>query len=761
MLSTTLWATLLTTLLTTLCATLLIACWTGSAQAAAPPPYPILFVTQVPLHTDVAARLSAFANHQGGAAQAPRGGDLMLRYPDGTLRALTREAGFGNSGWQADGAIAVREPAAHRSGQRALLSMLVGAPTGPGQALPFWQLYEVRGLARGHRAVLTRLAGQPARCNNLSPLYASDDQVLFTSDCPRDDPLAGSHPASHPASHLYPPLDEYEATPTTSGIWKLDPATSRMRMLNHAVSGAFTPILDSYGRVVFTRWDHQQQDQLAQRDRDAARNGVALPFKSFNYAGEGAGAAALPGRDEAFPESRSGSSGPYGQVSAFVTNFFTLWQMEEDGRNEETLNHVGQHELAFGYLTPTFRDDPALSNRTIDRLHANRLALRREGGLFHAREDVRQRGSFIATAARESTTSAATFTTGQLVRLSGAPDLNGERMTLTALTAGDAGDALPGGRYRNPVPLADGRLLASHTSAERPPEEGASLPDLRLRWLQRGSGSNSGGSRGGRNSLSSSGAGLYRAGAALTPGIAAAVRWWTPAGPQRHDGLLWELDAVELRPQPPLAAARHVAGFEAPERAVLREERVDAAALRAWLTQRDLALIVTRDQTSRDRADLQQPFNLQVPGGLQTLSKAAPAARRYQIAHFQLFQADAVRAYPGRSGRRVLAQPLHDGAALAANPANSGGPAGSVKIAKDGSTAAFVPARRALTWQSVDPAGNPVVRERNWITFQAGEMRTCASCHGTNTVNQAGLAAPTNKPEALRELLRHWKTLQP
>ena len=70
-----------------------------------------------------------------------------------------------------------------------------------------------------------------------------------------------------------------------------------------------------------------------------------------------------------------------------------------------------------------------------------------------------------------------------------------------------------------------------------------------------------------------------------------------------------------------------------------------------------------------------------------------------------------------------------------------------------------MPARRALTWQTTDRAGTPIVRERNWITFQAGEMRTCASCHGTNTANQAGLAAPSNKPQALRELLKYWKTL--
>jgi hypothetical protein len=700
------------------------------AHAGAPLTYPVLFATQVPLRTDNAARLSAFANHLTAPDQAPRGGDLMIIYPDGSLRNLTREAGFGNPGQQANQAIAVREPAVHASGQRALFSMLVGSPSGPRQRASVWQLYEVRGLARGQAAVIKRIDGQPAGYNNVSPLYGSDGQILFTSDRPRDG-----------AAHLYPALDEYEATATTTGIWKLDPASGALRILNHAVSGAFTPILDSYGRVVFTRWDHQQQDQLAQRDRDAARNGVALPFKSINYAGEGAGAKVLPGRDEAFPESRSGSRGPYGEVSAFATNFFTLWQMEQDGRNEETLNHVGQHELAFGFLTPSFKDDPALSNRTVDSFHSNRLALRREGGLFQAREAPTAPGSYIATAARESTGSAATFTTGQLVRLAGAPELNGERMTITALTAGDAADALPGGRYRNPVPLADGRLIASHTSAVRPPEEGTGLPDLRLRWLDKEN------------------TGLYRAGAALTPGIRAAVRWWSPAGPQAFDGLLWELDAVEVRPLTHKIPLRHVAGFEPPELAVLREERVDAATLQAWLVRRDLALIVTRDQTSRDRADLQQPFNLRVPNGKVTKSKAAPAAKTYDIAHFQLFQADAVRAYPGRPGRRVLAQPLHDGAAIAANPPNPAGPSGSVKIASDGSTAAFVPARRALTWQSTDPAGTPIVRERNWITFQAGEMRTCASCHGTNTVNQAGLAAPMNRSEALRELLRYWKTL--
>ncbi|WLI88982.1 hypothetical protein Q4S45_20105 [Massilia sp. R2A-15] len=674
-----------------------------TAVAAAPvTPYPILFVTQVPLHTDVAARLSAFGNHMGGVTQAPRGGGLMLRYPDGTLRNLTREAGFDDA--------AVREPAVHPGGERAVFSMLAGAAPNA-----VWQLYEVRGLAKGQRASIARVARQPAGYNNVAPLYASGDAMLFASDRPRDG-----------AAHLYPQLDEYEATPTVTGIWRLDPASGALRILNHAPSGAFTPILDSYGRVLFTRWDHLQQDQLAERDRDASRNGVAPPFRSFNYAAEDARAPKLDSRAEPFPESRSGSTGPYGAVSGFITNFFTIWSMNEDGSNEETLNHVGQHELAFGFLTPSFRDDPNLSNHTVDTHHANRLAIRREGGLFHLREDPRRRGSYIATAARES----GSFTTGPLVRLSGAPALNGDQMTVTALTAMDAGDAMAGGRFRNPLPLSNGVLVASHTSAERAPEEGAGLPDLRLRVLARGSD------------------GKYRAGAPLTAGIRA-----DGTGPQSYRGVLWELDAVEVRPR--LSPPRRAAAFEAPERAVLAEERVSEAALRDWLVRRDLALVVTRDQTSRDRADLQQPFNLRVPGGVKTVSKAMPGGKVYDIAHFQLFQGDQLRAYPGRAGRRVIAQPLHDGA----NPPNPQGPAGSVRIAADGSTAAFVPARRALTWQTTDRAGTPVVRERNWITFQAGEMRTCASCHGTNTANQAGLGAPSNKPQALRELLKYWKTL--
>ena len=105
----------------------------------------------------------------------------------------------------------------------------------------------------------------------------------------------------------------------------------------------------------------------------------------------------------------------------------------------------------------------------------------------------------------------------------------------------------------------------------------------------------------------------------------------------------------------------------------------------------------------------------------------------------------------------MLAQHLHDANAVGANPPNPGGPQATVRVAADGSVAAFVPARRALSWQLLDPDGTPVVRERNWLSFQPGEIRVCTSCHGMSQFDQAGQLPPTNPPLALRDLLEYWQ----
>jgi hypothetical protein len=59
-----------------------------------------------------------------------------------------------------------------------------------------------------------------------------------------------------------------------------------------------------------------------------------------------------------------------------------------------------------------------------------------------------------------------------------------------------------------------------------------------------------------------------------------------------------------------------------------------------------------------------------------------------------------------------------------------------------------------------DPTGNPIVRERYWITFQAGEVRACTNCHGVNKLDVFNKTVPTNDPEALIDLLDWWKANQ-
>jgi len=84
--------------------------------------------------------------------------------------------------------------------------------------------------------------------------------------------------------------------------------------------------------------------------------------------------------------------------------------------------------------------------------------------------------------------------------------------------------------------------------------------------------------------------------------------------------------------------------------------------------------------------------------------------------------------------------------------------ASSVRIGPDGSTAALVPASRAMSWQLTDTNGIGVVRERYWLTFAPGEIRSCTSCHGINSASQANQPTPTNTPLALINLLNYWKT---
>jgi hypothetical protein len=680
---------------------------------------PILFVAQVPTTSYFGGRMSTFGNHQA-TGNVQRGGDLYIRYPDGSLRNLTKEAGFGSDGLQGANAIAAREPSVHWSGNKAVFSMVVGAPSRY-QISPFyWQIYEISGLGKTETVSIKIVSTQPKNFNNVSPIYGTDDRIIFTSDRPRNGDRA-----------LYPQLDEYESTPTNTGIWSLNAATGDLRILSHSVSGAFSPTIDSFGRVVYSRWDHLQQDQQADLDRAKAER----RFGSFDFASESPTAAKLPIGPEFFPETRAMSNTPYGPVNSFNYNLFSPWQINEDGTDEEALNHVGRQEYNFGFLMRSFVNDPSLKDVTANLFGANKRALRGDGGLFHMREDPTTPGRYYAIYAEEF----GTMTSDQIMSFNAAPSVNPEDFQLTDVTFPNmrSAEGVIGGRYRNPLPLTSGTLIASHTPVALP--NAADMKEFRLREVV------------------SSAKRYAEAGAFLTQGISKSVSYYDPNTLVTYTGPLWEIEPVEVvaRQRP---ATRSAPALETPESSIFRSEQVNENDFRNWLKTNELALIVTRNQTSRDRADLSQPSNLAVPAGVRTLSATNPGPT-YNISHYQIFQADQTRGYEGKEGRRPIATPLHD--PKARNMANPGGPTGSVKIASDGSTAAFVPARRALTWQTTDPNGEAIVRERVWITFQPGEVRVCASCHGVNKKDQAGNPPPENPPEALRTLLRYWKTLAP
>jgi Hydrazine synthase alpha subunit middle domain/WD40-like Beta Propeller Repeat len=698
---------------------LLGLCAGAAAQSL---PNPILFVTQFPVSDDFATIGAVFANHRGGADLVGRGGDLYIRYTDGSLRNLTLEAGFGNAGPQRGNAIAVRDPAVSWDGTRAVFSMVVGAPPQQFQWIDsYWQLYEVTGFGQGQTLSIVKVANQPASRNNINPVYLSDGSILFSSDRTRNG-----------AAHLYPQLDEYESTPTPTGLWRLQPASGRLELLQVSPSGAFNPIVDSFGRVVFSRWDHLQRDQ---QNDDAGSS-------AFNWSSEAANSVVTADRSEVFPEPRIAAQGS--NVYGYTINHFFPWMINQDGTEEETLNHVGRHEL-HSYFNRSI-NDPALSEFSAP---GNRQSIL---NFLQLREDPTTPGRYYGIDAPEFYTHAS----GQLVRIDAAPSTNPNLVGATWLNPRSNVNFSPDydpqpqpgdftGRFRNPLPLSNGQVIAAHATEWREAGNDGTRANPLPRYQFR------------LKALVAAPGNQLVAGANLTPGISKSVSYWDPDVEVSYNGPMWELSPVEVRAR----AVPPVTGFQlrAPEQAAFSAENVNVEAFRDYLRANGLALLVVRNATTRDRADKQQPYNLRVPGGTQTIGSGG---QLYDIAHMQFFQADQIRGMSAGGGRRALAQPLHDGPAVHANGPNAAGPVGSTAIASDGSVAAFVPAQRALAWHSTTPAGVPVVRERYWISFQPGEIRACDGCHGVNQQNQANPSAPAavNTPQALRQLLARWRDRQ-
>jgi hypothetical protein len=258
--------------------------------------------------------------------------------------------------------------------------------------------------------------------------------------------------------YLYPQLDEYESAPTPTGLWKLNPQTGELALMQHAVSGSGWPIIDSYGRVVFTRWDHLLRDQ--QNDPDAATD-----YGTFNYDGEGPDSVPTASREEVFPEPRYVSTPNLTGIQPLAFNLFGPWQIFQDGTGEETLGHVGRHELQ-NYFDRTFNTDPNLEEFFfIPALRTNQYPIR---NLMQLREDRLQAGRYIAVDAPEFGSHAA----GQIVRINAPQGLNAadvqmDWLTPTATAGFDTNDPENSGHYRNPIVLSDGRIVVVHA-----PEKG-------------------------------------------------------------------------------------------------------------------------------------------------------------------------------------------------------------------------------------------------------------------------------------------------
>ena len=623
---------------------------------------------------------------------------------------------------QGANAIAVRDPAVHFNGQKAVFSMVIGAPLSQYQQITtYWQLYEISGLGSGQTVNISRVANQPADTNNVEPTYASDGSVIFVSDRTRNG-----------QRHLYPQLDEYESTPTPSGLWKLNPANGNLVLLQHSPSGSFRPFVDTFGRVIFTRWDHLQRDQQAENSS----------YGAFNWASESA-SAATGSAAEVFPEPREDTTATFG----LRLNHFFPWMINQDGSGEETLNHVGRHEL-FAYFNRSLKNDSSLRDfsdaATPPRANANVA----ENWLQIA-EDPTTPGRYYAIDAPEFYT----HSSGQIVSIDASPGTNPDSMLVNYRTPRSTREFHPGvvpadfsGHYRNPLPLSNGGMLASWVAEPRlSANDGTRAnPDPRYKFrLYR---------------LMTDAGGFLRTDptGALTNGISKSVSWWDPDVRVTYSGPLWELSAVEVRARatPPDTAE---AAPESREALAFAAANVEFSAFQSFLAARGLGVLVSRNVTTRDGRDQQQPYNLRVPGGVQTIGNTGP---RHDI---QFLQGDQIRGLGGAGspdrGRRVLAQPLHDAAALQLMPAaGPGAPPGSVRIASDGSVAAVVPAQRAMAWQTTDANGTPVVRERYWISVKPGEVRACGGCHGVNTSDQAGHSPAQNMPQALKDLLDHWRS---
>ncbi len=766
----------------------------ASPLHAGNPANPILFVTQVPIPEEVNTRdltqsfmsvASPFGNHLADTVHAGRGGSLFVRFSNGQVVDLLAIADWSAipGGQPAADAMAVRNPAVNWTATRAMFAMTTGKPSGPADATPFlFQLYEITlptqaQLQANVKPVLSKVANQPAS-NNVSPVYAQGAKIVFASD------------RSYNGQPHLAQREEYLSLPTVTGLWVLDPADpASLKLLHHSPSGAFSPFVDSAGRVIFTNWDHLSRDTQAVTDSrppDASLNEtfVQTANGSGNFADESAGAAftrvtAMAANSwDLFPEPRNFDRRTlvdfYPGLNGNAFNLFLPWMISVDGTGGELLNHVGRHEVGAAF-TRSFTTDANLLDfnpaAAPSATNGNYAIHNFFGSFFAPREDPLAPGVYYGADGPDLGTHGA----GRIAKLVNAgTGVNPDTMQVAYLTNAAGAPPVKGGMnlppqgsivpsgvdldlYRTPLPLADGNLVASHVAVRQTDYNTGTVANpvpvagyaFRLHSLKPPVGS-----------------GLYYTNdVTLTGGITINTSYWAGATQVAYNGPAWELDPVEVvaRSEPAAPGAPAIHPVTAAQFAA---SNVHLPTFQKYLVANNAALAVSFDVTKRDRHDTQQPYNLRVSwSGHQTI-KPGTGGAPYDIAWMRFYEADLRRGYaPGGStpipGRRVVATPLH--VTMAQNVQTAGAPAGAVRIGDDGSVAAILPAAKAMTWEMLadDAAKTSQVKERFWVTFQPGEVRTCANCHGINTADQTGAGPPANPPAALAALLAQWRAAHP
>ncbi|HEX6928354.1 MAG TPA: hypothetical protein VF267_03820 [Gammaproteobacteria bacterium] len=791
----------------------------------------LIFVAQTPNPagtSDIGTHTATFGNGKPSIASAPRGGSLMFLRADGKLVDLLDAAlkngcdAGGDAICDKDGVLAVndggllvdgyvvRRPRVHWDADKVMFAMTRGAKEEQfGQVkpeAPKWQLYEIAGLDAEDKPVMTKVKHQPD-FNNVDAIYGSDGRIFFISD----KTVTGN-------PNHYPQLDEYESEEINTGLWRLDTKTGHVMLMDHSPSGDFGPEITPSGHVIFTRWDHLQQDQQSiDNSVTAVVTDKEDHWKAYTYESEDqavlAGDAYTLVSDftrnrlqawvdggkadtgllheaatgmEMFPETVRGNpfyewdddkpvapsftdtggtehaiaftqpSTGFGRYNPLRFNHFLPWQITQDGLQCETYRHTGLQETG-GFIEKSLRDDPKLATIETTKVRIP------DGFFLNQVFDDEKTGFEVVTGVVSP--EFGTHKAGSLLQfidtqVASKPVLheNGDAVEFKALTDPEDDRHL----YRDPVFLSDGTLIAA---VSRRPETGDrtfGAFDFTLYLLKKDADT-----------------GFYEPSEPLLEkGIVREFDYWEENGGidlHRFSGRLWEIEAQEViaRTEPAIPAEPLL---EDPELDAFSAAGVDPDDFRKYLRDNNLAVIVIRNATSRDEADSTQPFNLVVktPDGsehersVHTDFQAGDLV--YPITYLQLMRADYLRGYEkfrtldedgnvvSEGGRRVLPNPLEMTAELAHNlDVAAAAPKGAVPIQTDGSIAALVPAHRAMTWQTTDIDGDPVVRERYWLTFQPGEVRVCASCHGVNDRAQDGSGKPANKPLALQNLLEALK----